>query len=540
MRKSALDLQPQGVDMSSSQQPLASGSLPTAADELPTLSPDSSPRLPSAETLPVEVPTGCDWPAIEGYEILGLLGRGGMGVVYKARQVALDRVVALKLVLAGPHARPDELARFRTEAETIARLQHPNIVQIYEVGEANGQHFLSLEFVEGGCLARHLSGIPLPGRRAAELVEHLARAMQAAHECGIIHRDLKPANVLVTTDGIPKITDFGLAKRLARASWAAPECGQTHTGAILGTPGYMAPEQAAGRGKEIGPATDVYALGAILYELLTGRPPFHAETPVDTILQVLERDPAPPRLLNHKVERDLEAICLKCLEKDPAHRYASAGVLAGDLAHYQNGEPISVHSLNVFDRLVRTLERSRDDVEFRSWGTMLLLFAGVVLASHLVIFALVQADHLTARHWVDLTRGLQFALMALIFWRSRAHQLLPRSAAERMLWSIWIGYLVANGVVEIVQRLQTPGELGLDELVLYPTKAVLAGLAFFVMGGNYWGHCYTFGLAFFGLALVMPWQPRWSPLEFGLLWSGILVAIGIRLHRMANEARSNC
>jgi serine/threonine-protein kinase len=511
-------------------------------DQLPTLPPRTGADLSTAETLAPDTVAGGGWPAIEGYEILSLLGRGGMGVVYKARQLALDRLVALKLVLAGPHAGPEELARFRTEAETIARLQHPNIVQIYEVGEADGQHFLSLELVNGGCLAHRLCGTPLPGRHAAELVEELAGAIHAAHELGIIHRDLKPANVLLTEDGVPKITDFGLAKRLARVNGAVQEKGQTHTGAVLGTPSYMAPEQAAARGKEIGPATDVYALGAILYELLTGRPPFRAETPVDTILQVLERDPAPPRLLNHKVDRDLEAICLKCLEKDPAHRYPSALCLANDLTRYQQGERISVHSLNVFDRLARTLERSRDDMEFRSWGQMLLIVAGIILATHLGIFFLVRAQ--VPRGWLDLTRGLQFGLVGLVFWRQRAHQLLPANAAERMLWAIWLGYIVANGVVTIVYHLLARAVGGLDELWIYPSKAVLAGLAFFVMGGIYWGHCYTFGLVFFGLALLMPLDLRWSPAEFGLLWSAILVAIGLRLHRLgketAAESRSQC
>ncbi len=302
--------------------------------------------------------------AVAGYEILGELGRGGMGVVYKARQVGLNRLVALKMILAGPHAGAQERARFRGEAEAVARLRHPHIVQIYEVGEQDGRPFLSLEFVEGGTLARQLAGTPQPAGVAAELVETLARAIHHAHRQGIIHRDLKPANILLVSGGgvsgggvsgessadtthhspltthQPKITDFGLAKKLDDVA------GPTASGAILGTPSYMAPEQARGTdsgarpGEGVGPATDVYALGAILYELLTGRPPFKAATTMDTLMQVLSQEPAPPRLLQPGVPHDLELICLKCLRKEPAHRYADAEQLAEELRRFRAGEPL--------------------------------------------------------------------------------------------------------------------------------------------------------------------------------------------------------
>jgi serine/threonine-protein kinase len=285
------------------------------------------------------------WPIVPGYQILGELGRGGMGVVYKAQQMGLKRPVALKMILAGSHAGAEDLARFRREAEAIARLQHPNIVQVYEVGEHNGLPFFSLEFAESGSLAAKLNGTPLPPLEAARLVETLAGAVQAAHQRGVIHRDLKPANVLLTAEGTPKITDFGLAKKLDEAA------GQTQSGAILGTPSYMAPEQAGGRTKDLGPATDVYALGAILYELLTGRPPFKAANSLDTLRLVLEQEPVRPRQLQPHVPRDLETICLKCLHKSPQHRYASAVALAEDLECWLAGKLISARPVGNAERL---------------------------------------------------------------------------------------------------------------------------------------------------------------------------------------------
>jgi serine/threonine protein kinase len=302
-------------------------------------------------------------PALPGYEVLGELGRGGMGVVYKAREIELNRLVALKVIRGEALADSSELARFRVEATAAARLQHPNIVRIYQVGASSGWPYLALEYVDGGNLAQWVGGTPQSPHRAAQLAEVLARAIQHAHERGILHRDLKPANILMQTtehtenagktlqgpflnsitslgSWVPKITDFGLAKFLDTGSCLhAPE-GQTKTGAVLGTPGYMAPELAEGRVHEAGPAADIYALGAILYEMLTGRPPFLGESPLETLLQVRSLDPVPPRRLQPKVPRDLQTICLKCLEKEPRRRYASAGALADDLHRFLADEPI--------------------------------------------------------------------------------------------------------------------------------------------------------------------------------------------------------
>jgi tetratricopeptide (TPR) repeat protein len=284
------------------------------------------------------------WPEIPGYEVIGKLGEGGMGIVYKARQRGLNRLVAVKMIVGGKQAQVDHLARFRVEAEAVARLRHPNILQIYDIGEVDGSPFLSLELLEGGDLDDRLTGRPQPGQPGARLVSTLARAVQAAHQAGIIHRDLKPSNILFNDEGIPKITDFGLAKRLESDSR------QTETGQILGTPSYMAPEQARGHTKDVGPAADTYALGAILYQVLTGRPPFMGETPMETLRQVIADDPVPPSRLVPRLPRDLETICLKCLQKEPRKRYASAQDLADDLDRYGSGNTIKARRTPVWER----------------------------------------------------------------------------------------------------------------------------------------------------------------------------------------------
>lgn len=369
------------------------------------------------------------------YELLEEIGKGGMGLVYKARQRSLKRVVALKMILAGARATSEELARFRSEAEAVAQLRHPHIVQIYEVGELDGSPFFSLEFVEGGSLKGQLDGTPLPPRTTAQLMRTLAEAVQFAHHHGIIHRDLKPANILLATSlgqslsesklfgstmsekatspssihstpsgsrqrppFVPKITDFGLAKRLDEDS------GQTKSGTIVGTPSYMAPEQAAGQKHRVGPATDIYGLGAVLYELLTGRPPFKAATSWETVNQVLHNEPAAPRLLDPKVNRDLETICLKCLQKDPQRRYESAQALGDDLQRYLEGRPIQarpVASAVKFWRLCR-----------RHPGTAIsLTFAFLSLLVFLVAIAFF--NHRLKRelnHNAEINRELQLTL----------------------------------------------------------------------------------------------------------------------------------
>jgi WD40 repeat protein/serine/threonine protein kinase len=318
------------------------------------------------------------WPQVAGYEVLSELGRGGMGVVYQARQVGLNRLVALKMIREGRHAGASEQARFRTEAEAVARLQHPNIVQVYEVGEEDGRPYLALEYVDGGSLADRLRGTPLPADEAARLVEVLARAVDVAHKRGVVHRDLKPANVLLTADGTPKVVDFGLAKRL---DGVTPH---TQTGAVLGTPDFMAPEQA--EGKVVGPAADVHALGALLYQMLTGRPPFVAESALDTLMRVRLEEPVPPAVLQPKTPRDLSTICLKCLQKEPGRRYPSALDLAEDLRRFRHGEPVQARPVGRAGQLWRWCRRNPREAVLIA-AVALTLVAGTAVSTALAVMA---------------------------------------------------------------------------------------------------------------------------------------------------------
>ncbi len=491
-------------------------------------------RQATGESLPTPAPqtsAASSLPAIPGYEILREVARGGMGIVYEARQTSLNRPVALKVILHGALASDADRHRFSAEAAAAAKLKHPNIVVIHEVGEHAGQPFFSMEYVGGENLSRILRRAPLPPKQAANYAGEVARALQFAHDNGVLHRDVKPSNVLVDDTGRVRVMDFGLAKQIDADEQL------TLSGQLVGTPSYMAPEQIAGSAGTIGPACDVYGLGALLYELLTGQPPFRGASPVETLMEALDSDPQLPRRLNPNVPRALEMIALKCLEKNPADRYATAGAAAADLDRYLQGETLSISSPNLLDRLVRTLERSQFDREIHACSQLLMHVAWIVLVAHAGIFAIHFWKLPHAAAWSHAVRIAEVVGMALVFLALRAPNWYPpRGAAVRQLWSIWLGYLAGCGALYAVSALQAaPGDPNAG-LAAYPSMAVLASLVFIMFGSSYWGYCYVIGGVFLGLAVLLTFWPMAAPLVFGLCWSASLLLLGIRLKRLAGAA----
>jgi eukaryotic-like serine/threonine-protein kinase len=489
-----------------------------------------APTQPVAESM---VPVERIASQLPDYEILELLGSGGMGKVFKVRQRSLKRLVALKMILGGYAASAAEIERFRTEAEAAAALQHPHIVQIYEIGQADGCPYLALEYVDGGSLAERLQAELLPPRQAAELVCTVARAMHYAHRRGIIHRDLKPANVLLARGEVlePKVTDFGLAKRL-------DELSQTRSGSVLGTPSYMAPEQAEGHLRQIGPRSDIYSLGAILYECLTGQPPFEAPTLLETLELVRSQDPLPPRRRHPEVPVDLETICLKCLQKDPARRYASADELADDLTRFLESEPIRARNPSLMDRVAWTLNRSRNLPDLQPPFALLMLIAPSFFLIQLVTFALVHGRPEYPWTAFVVTLITLFSVMTLYLLISGEGLRIPLNTTTRHLWSVRGAQLLGSTVLPVVSWLLQPPGSPWNPLTVFPLWTVLIGVNFFALGGIYWGQFYLLGLAFIAMSVLMPLWLDLGPLAFSFLMSLTLTLIirHVRLWRAAQAA----
>ncbi|HMO86352.1 MAG TPA: serine/threonine-protein kinase, partial [Lacipirellulaceae bacterium] len=451
-------------------------------------------------------------PDLPGYEIVREIARGGMGVVYEAKQESLGRTVAVKLILHGALAGEAERRRFLAEAAAAAKLKHPSIVVIHEVGEHNRQLYFSMEYVAGESLSQRLRRMPPSPQQSALIVSEVARAVHFAHQRGVLHRDIKPSNVLIGDTGRVRVMDFGLAKQIDADDKL------TMTGQLMGTPSYMAPEQISSAVGPLGPACDVYGLGALLYALLTGQAPFAGGNQMETLLSALELQPALPRRANPAVPRPLEMIVMKCLEKNPADRYATAQALAGDLERFLMGESLSISSPNLLDRVVRNLERSQFDREIHTWSHMLRHVAWIALISHSLVSFNAIAQSANAMFNLGLIRATGFSAMLAVFWLRRADWYPPRGAAARQLGAIWLGYLAGSAALVTIDYLQTPPGAYYAGLGAYPHMAVLASLAFILLGSSYWGYCYAIGALFLAVALAITQAPVAGPLVFGICW----------------------
>lgn len=432
------------------------------------------------------------------YELLEEIGRGGMGVVYRARQKDLDRIVALKMILSSHLASDEQVRRFYAEAKAAGGLRHPHIVGIHEVGACHGQHYFAMDFVEGDSLAHRLRDGPLPPEKAADCLAGIARAVDYLHQHQIVHRDLKPSNILLDVHESPYVTDFGLAKVFSGDSQ------QTQSGTILGTPSYMAPEQAAGRSSEISPRSDVYSLGAILYELLTGRPPFQRDNPLDTLVEVLEGEPTLPSRIHHHVPQELEWICLRCLEKDPQMRYGSAAELAEDLERYLRRDPVEARPSG----LVQAVKRwSRREPALVSRLGGLLAAAGIVQGKYMY-----SGYDLPFHLKVMGLFGL-WAFVSLIFQR-----LLHRETFTDVVRFAWSA---ADVLLLTTHLFLAEPPIG-PVLVGYPLLIVASGLFFQVR--LVWFTTIVSLVSYAGLLLLRDDQP--GPAHYPIIFAAVLAVLG--------------
>lgn len=476
--------------------------------------------------------------SFDDYEVLGELGRGGMGVVYKARQKSLGRIVAIKMMREARLGNADDRARFIAEAEAAARLSHPNIVPVYEVGRAGELPYIVMELIEGRTLSHALTDGPLPPRESARIIAGVSRAVHHAHERGILHRDLKPGNILLTlgdgsdsrTGGLrPLVTDFGLAKRLAMSPESARNW-HTETGAIVGTPGYMAPEQATGR-RDLTAATDVYALGAVLYECLTGRPPFQATSPFDALRMAVEQEPVPPRLLVSGIDRDLELICLKCLQKPPELRYASAAELAADLEAYLAGEAVSSQPSGLGYFLARLLRETHHIGVLENWGLLWIWHSAATFLLCLLTQVMAWSGiHDHAAYLALWTVGL--GAWGAILWRLR-RQAGPVLFVERQFAHAW-----AAGVFASIGMFVIEVEMKLPVLTLSPAIAVAGGMVFVFKAGILSGRFYVTAAAMFVTAMVMPLVPQANILLFGATTALCFLVPGIKYYRIRRRSEA--
>jgi serine/threonine-protein kinase len=481
-----------------------------------TLIPDGRPFEPVLGGLPRQ---------FGDYELLEEIGRGGMGVVYKARQISLDRLVALKLILRGEFASPADLERFRVEASSAARLEHPHIVPVYQVGEFEGQPFFTMKYITGTTLARQLADGPLGPTETARLLEPVCQAVAFAHQRGVLHRDLKPSNILIDEAGQPHVSDFGLAKRLTKPDDGSASARLlTQTGDIIGTPSYISPEQAAGNRGEVGPASDVYSLGAVLYQCLTGRPPFQAASSIDTLLMVLEQDPPLPRTINPKVDADLEMIALKCLQKPSDLRYATAGALGEDLRAYLSNEPISARSTNLGQLVSRLLRETHHAPVLENWGVLWMWHSVVLVVLCVTTNVFQHLGVTTVKPYMALW-VLGLGLWAFAFWAMRRRSG-PITFVERQIAHVWAGSVISSTMLFFIEML-----LKLPVLSLSPVLGLISGSVFLVKAGILSGAFYIQAVALFATALVMCFVPQYGVTIFGIVSAVCFFVPGWKYHR---------
>ncbi len=481
----------------------------TSQEELPATSDDAS----SGRWRSVELPT-----TVGDYELLEEVGRGGMGVVFRARQISLDREVAVKMILRGRLASDEDLRRFLAEASATARLEHPNIVPIYDVGDFDGRPFFSMKYIEGETLAQRLRSGPLPQREAAGWVATLARAIAFAHRHGILHRDLKPSNILLADDGTPMITDFGLAKQLGT------KVDLTRSGMLVGTPAYMSPEQAGGRRESSGPASDVYSLGCVLYAALTGRPPFVADSPMELVMMVIEQEPTAPRELRPSIDRDLEMIVVRCLQKPVELRYASADALADDLEAYLGDEPVAVRSGHFNQVVARLFRETHHAAVLENWGVLWMWHSLALVLACLATW-LLDIGGVTQRSAYASVWTLGLGAWAAVFWKLR-QRMGPVTFIERQIAHLW-------GAAMIAIALLFPLEwwLGMPVLSLSPMLAVISAMVFIIKGGMLSGTFYVHAAALLLAAVAMALVPHASHLIFGIVAAACFFIPGLKYQR---------
>ncbi len=475
------------------------------------------------------------------YELQEELGRGGMGVVYRCYQTSLQRTVALKMIPNAAFAASQDLARLRAEALAAARLSHPNIVPVYEVGEHNGQPWFSMQYIEGVTLSQRLMNGPMSPREAVAMLVLIVDAIGAAHRAGVLHRDLKPSNILIAANGIPYVTDFGLAKRVnvkdvsTGGGISSELASLTQSGAILGTPAWMSPEQAAGQTESIDVATDIYSLGAVLFAMLTGRPPFQAASPLDTVLMVLEQDPPNIRILNRAVDSDLEMIVLKCLQKPQDLRYPSTVALAADMRAWLNNEPVSARSSTVAQVMNRLFRESHHAAILQNWGLLWMWHSLVVLLLCLIT-NFMQFQGVTSRWpfvglWV-----IGLGLWAAIFWNLR-HRSGPITAVERQIAHVWAGSMIASSMLFWVESI-----MHRPVLEFSPVLGAIAGMVFLVKAGILSGSFYIQSAMMFATSLVMAAVeysdlPDFSVSLFGIMSALTFFTPGLKYYRQQKKSR---